>query len=83
MKETHTMEKALAGMVRAVGFLILFIALAAPGALLVGFPVMLALGVLHNDFSPAVPALGYWATVLAVWGTGALVGHLRSSRKAA
>jgi len=75
------MEKALAGMVRAVGFLILFIALAAPAALLVGFPVMLALGVLHNDFSSAVPALGYWATVLVVWGSGALVGHLRTSRK--
>lgn len=81
MKENANMEKVLMGMARGVGFLVLFIALAAPAALLVAFPVMLALGVLYNDVSQAIPPLGYWATVLVVWGTGALVGHLRTSRK--
>jgi len=52
--------------------------LAAKG---VGTTVMLVvlgtLGALHNDVSHAVPALGYWATVIAMWGLGVLVAALR------
>lgn len=41
----------------AVGILVAVIPLRA-------FFLMLGLGVLHNDWSPAIPALGFWASVI-------------------
>jgi len=52
-------------------------------ALVVGFTllqaygIMLALGVLSNDVSPVVPALGYWATWSLLWALRALVSAFR------
>lgn len=66
---------------KVFGTLILFLAAAALGAMTTALPVMLTLGVLHNDASPAVPALGFWATFLALWGISAAIGYVRASKR--
>lgn len=35
--------------------------------LLWAYAIMLGLGVVHNDISRTVPALGYWPVVLLIW----------------
>ncbi len=42
-----------------------------------GFITMLGLGVLHNDWSPAVPALGYWASTAVTLMVTSTLGVLR------
>lgn len=70
------MEKyyAAAGKAIFTAFLLTFVG--APVALLVAWPAMLALGCLHNDVSRHVPALGYWAMFLILWGSAAAVRYL-------
>jgi hypothetical protein len=78
-----TADKVLADTAHGAGVAVVFVALCMPAAMLTSFPVKLALGVLHNDVSRAVPALGFWAVVFLLWGGGAAVGHFRTTRKSA
>lgn len=55
------MEKVLTFSATAVIFLIMAVVIALP----TGYIVMLALGVLHDEW-PQVPAFGYWACVVLV-----------------
>lgn len=47
---------------------------------LLAFVLMLAVGAVHG-FAPAVPALGYWTTVLLVLGADALATVTKKFRK--
>jgi hypothetical protein len=42
-------------------------------SLLVGWLVMLAMGVLHHELSASVPPVGYWPLVLICLAAGAVI----------
>lgn len=68
----------------AVGAVTGFAAVIFASAALGAWPVMLALGNLHNDVSNRVPALGLWSVLAINWGLGVVAttirGHRRSRR---
>jgi hypothetical protein len=80
IKETSEVEKFLTKAMTSVGFVVLLFVLGVPSALVSALPVMLALGVLHHDVTTAVPALGYWAVVVLLWGLAVAVAYLRPYR---
>lgn len=69
-------EKLASAMGKIMMVMIILVLGGAPIALLTALPVMLALGVMHNDWNTAVPALGYWATVITLWGLGVALAYL-------
>lgn len=62
-------------------FGLMFVVFGVPLALAQAWPVMLGLGVLHNDVSPHVPALGFWACFLLLWSLPTMLGLLRGRAK--
>lgn len=48
--------------------------------LISGLGVMLGLGAAHDQW-PAIPALGYWSTVLILWGIGGITGTMGRGNK--
>lgn len=69
---------SIARTVVAVGVLPISFLFASLGALLSAYPVMVALGILHERF-PAVPAFGYWPTWLLVIALGTIRGRIQSA----
>ena len=74
------MEKIFSAIGKSITFLVMLSILGLPVAMMVGLPIMLALGSLHNDVSPTIPALGYWATVIVMWGFGIIASYLRPAK---
>jgi hypothetical protein len=64
-KRSERRGKALQGCLRAILAKVL-------SDLLTGWTVMLAVGVAHAEWMPALPTIGYWWTVLIVVLTRAL-----------
>lgn len=52
--------------------------LVAFGALAGSLPIMIGLGIWHNEIDPRVPALGFWPVLGISWGLGSLISKIRS-----
>lgn len=52
--------------------------LIAFGAFAGSFPIMIGLGIWHNEINPNVPALGFWPVLGISWGAGAIVSKVRT-----
>jgi hypothetical protein len=66
----------------SVGLLVAFlvgIIVGLPVALLRGFGLMLAVGIVHADLFPNVPTLGYWISVGLAWAIAVAFGSYSSN----
>ena len=64
---------------KVAGVIVGLIALYAASMALVGGWFMLVIGAVHNDVSSAVPALGFWQSILVVALIGAIGGAFNAS----
>ena len=63
---------------RGIGAAVATPFLIAFGAFAGSFPIMIALGIWHNEVNPSVPALGFWPVLGISWGAGAIVSKVRT-----
>lgn len=79
--EPKTRTTLAAGVAAAVLTVIAVALVVGLTALLPSALIMLALGVLHHEASSAIPALGFGATFLVVYGVSAVVTVLRGGTR--
>lgn len=75
------MEEMFAKLGAAFVFAALTTILGSVLAMLAALPVMLALGAVHSDVTTRVPALGYWTTMVILWGLGVIMRYIYPSAK--
>lgn len=75
------MNKLFEAIGRGTLFGLMLVVFGAPMSLAQAWPVMLGLGVLHNDVSRYVPALGFWACFLLLWSLPIMLGLVRGRAK--
>lgn len=65
---------------KAIGGVLGLAAILFASAALSAWPLMVALGVVHDAITARCPALGFWETLILVWASGSLLATIRGQK---